>query len=512
MQGRRAFLISTARVAGGLILASCAAGAPAATAPVANTRGTLKWGASQGDIIGLEPFHSTDVGALQIFNSLYDGVASRDANYKLQPRLAESWKLLNNTTWQFKLRPDVKFHNGDPLTSADVKFTIDYLNDPKSKTLYLSSFATLDRIEIIDNLTFNIVSKTPDPFLPDKLSVRPSYIIPANHFTKVGFDAFNKAPIGTGPYAFKDQTQGTRLTLSANKNYWRTPAYADEIIMLPRPENAARIAGLKSGELNFIDLVPFDQVDDINASPNAKVVVEKTTTIANYVINALVAPLDKKLVRQALSLAVDRDAMNKAFYKGTLPIANSPLLSSEYGYDSSIPPYPYDPAKAKSLLQQAGYNNEKIVLEITSGLNPFLDQAVGEAWRSVGLNIEQRTIDPAAAAQKRAAKSFLGIYYGGTASLYGDPNGVIWRQLGPGGTHRYWSSAEFDALGKEQESSLDPARRKVIIQRMVAIMADEMPWINLWGTSRVYGMAKNVDWQPGYSITDEFHPERLRFK
>jgi peptide/nickel transport system substrate-binding protein len=514
---RRAFLINGIKVAGGLAIAACApsvTGPGASVAPTSTGRGTLKW-AVGAEIVGLEPFRSTQVSALQVYNTIYDGVTSRDANYKLQPRLAESWKLLNNTTWQFKLRPNVKFHNGDPLTAEDVKFTIEYLSNPANKTLHLTAFNTLDKIEILDPLTFNFVTKTPDPFIPDKLSVRPSYMIPANHFAKVGFQEFNRAPVGTGPFMFKEQTPGVSLVLAANKNYWRTPVLVDEIIIMPRPELSARIAALKTGEVNFIDNVDFDQVADLQAQPNTKVVIEQTTTITNWVINALVPPLDKKLVRQALDLAIDRAAINNTLYKGANALVNSPLLASEFGYDPSLPPLKYDPARARALLQQAGYANEPIIMEYTgtgTGAGQQTIVAVTEGWKSVGFNVQIRPIDEATAAQKRAQKTFLGIYTGGTASLYGDPNGVIWRQMGPGGTHRYWSNPEFDRLGVEQATSFDQTRRLTIIRRMVEIMNDEVPWLNLFSSVRLYATSGGVDWQPGYSLTDEFHPERLKFK
>lgn len=519
---RRGLLKNGIRLAGGLALAACTPATNSAKGSPGSTSGTsaapsgaaagnvLKWGA-QEEVLALEPFHSTGVSALQVYDTLYDGVTSRaNKDYALQPRLAEKWQLLDPMTWQFKLRDNVKFHNGDPLTAEDVKFTMEYISDKKNKTLYPTTFKTVDRIEVVDKLTFKVITKEPDPFIADKLSIRPSYIIPMNHFLKAGFDKFNKDPVGSGPYKFKELIPGVSLTLQANPSYWRAKPTADEITLYPRPDLAARIAGLKAGELNFIDDLTFDQFDNVKGTAGLEAIAEKTTTIENWVINVNVPPLDKKPLRQALNISIDRKGLNDTLFKGTLPLCNGPVMPYEFSYDKNLPVIPYDPERAKKLLQDAEYKGETIIFEFDGKEQAVI--AVQQGWKQVGINVDLRVIDPATAAQKRRQKSFLGIYTGGTASYYGDPNSSIWRQMAPGGTHRYWHNDEFDKLGAEQATSFDQKRRAQVWHRMVEIFNDEVPWLDLYGTVRLYGTGGNVDWHPVYSVTDEFHPERLTFK
>lgn len=512
---RRTFLINGARVTGGLVLASCAPGAPgtpsATSVPVNKD---LVIGAANEILTG-QPFNSTANTAGealgQVFNSLYDTVTRRGLDYKLEPGLATGWKLLDPVTWQFKLRPGVKFHNGDPFTARDVKFSIEHTYDPAAKTIFASSFATVSRIDVIDDLTLNIVHKAPDPFMPDKLSIRPAYVVPEKYFTKMGIEPFGQQPVGTGPYSFKERVPGVSYKLVKNPDYWRGPVEADSITVLVRPDASARLAALKTGEINFMVGVTYDQIDGLSADPKTKVVAAPDTGQTMYIMNAQVKPLDNKLIRQALSLAIDRNGLNKTLYKGLCKVANSPVMPFEFAYDKSLPPFPYDQTKAKALMAQGGYKGEKIVFEYNPQGGGLVEQALAEAWKTVGFNIEMVPMDAATRARKVASLGFLGITWATFRSYYADPDSIIWRTLQPGGSLRYWTNAEFDKLGAEQSSSTDQALRLKDLQRMVQIMLDEMVWLTLWEEPIQSALAKRIDWVPSFGLIDDFGPGHLKF-
>jgi peptide/nickel transport system substrate-binding protein len=520
---RRGLLTNGIRLAGGLALAACVppqtttggspAASPSGVATAAKaTKGVLKWGSSYGVPTTYSPYHSTGISAVQVYSVLFDGLTTRDKDFKLQPKVAQSWRMVDPLTWEFKLRDGIKFHNGDALTADDVKFVVDYNNDKTNASLYTTQYQTIDRVEILDKLTLRIHTKAPDPFVADKFSTWPGYIVPSNYYLKLGKAKFDQNPVGSGPYMFKDQESGVRLTLVANPAYWRAEPTASQINLFQRPDLASRVAGLKTGELNFIDDLTYDQWDDINSTKGLSAVSVKVTNIQNWPINTLVAPLNNKLVRQALNISIDRKGVNDSLFRGKAQLCNGPVMPYEFGYVSDFPVIPYDPARAKQLLQDAGYKGEQILFEWTP--SGQLVPAVQAGWKQVGLNVELRSIDAATSAQKRAQHSFLGIYVGGTSSLYGDPNSSIWRQFAPGGTHRYWNptSDEFDKLGAEQATSLDQDRRRAIWRRMSEIMNDEVPWLNLFSTTVLAATGPDVAWDPGYYANDELDPERLKFK
>src|SRR4029079_15417288 len=141
------------------------------------------------------------------------------------------------------------FHNGDPLTAADVKWSIEHTYDPAAKTIFATTYS-VDKIDIIDEMTLNVVTKKPDPFLPEKLAVRPGYVMPSKYFQSVGIAGMDKNPVGSGPYMFKDRVPGSSFPLVKNPGYWRGEPSADTITAIVRPDLTARISALKNGEIN----------------------------------------------------------------------------------------------------------------------------------------------------------------------------------------------------------------------------------------------------------------------
>jgi peptide/nickel transport system substrate-binding protein len=511
---RRTFLVNGARLAGGLLLASCAPAAGPATATSAPVVKKDLVIAAAVEVADGQPYNQSRGDTYgQIFSALYDTVTGRDNEFKVQPRLATSWSALNATTWQFKLRSGVKFHNGDPMTAADVKWSIEHTYDPAAKTIYATTFDTIARIDVIDDLTVNVVTKVPDPFMPQKLSVRPGYVMPSKYFQSVGIAGMDKNPVGSGPYMFKERVQGVSFTMVRNPDYWRGRPDADSITVIIRPESAARIAALKAGEADLVVNVPFDSVDDLTGNAATKVVNCPDNGVTMFVINTNAKPLDNKLIRQALSLSIDRAGLNRSLYKGTCRIASSWIGSFDFGFDSALPPLAFDQTRAKSLMQQAGYAGEKISLEYNpQGTVVLLEQALAEQWKAVGFNIELVPMDAATRARKIANLGFLGITWARFASRYGDPDSVVWRTLQPRGSLRYWSDPEVDRLGAEQAASTDQALRQRHWQRINTILLDQMPMLWLWEQPILWGASRRIDLVPTMDSHDDLGPGHITFK
>jgi peptide/nickel transport system substrate-binding protein len=305
-------------------------------------------------------------------------------------------------------------------------------------------------------------------------------------------------------------TKGDRFVAEAYDGYWGGRPNASQLILRPKPEAAARIASLTTGEVNFIDRVPTDQMEQINASANLKTEVSKTTSLNVIVINSTVSPLDKKEVRQALSLSIDRQSLIRDLLKGQAGLMNGSILPSDFAYDPNRPPFEYNPEKAKSLLAQAGYKGEEIVSE-TRALDLPLNEALVAMWKSVGLNVNLVTLDPAVRLQKMQSKSLGGLLFLAPGSLYGDPDGVIFRLLGPGGQYEYWKDAEFARLGEEARFSTAPALRKRNYDRMQDMLLENMPWLVLYQEYALFATSKDVDWKPTPNQRVDFRKENLSF-
>jgi ABC-type transport system substrate-binding protein len=271
------------------------------------------------------------------------------------------------------------------------------------------------------------------------------------------------------------------------------------------------VAALLSGDVNIIDELPTDQVDRVNSSPNSRAESAQYAGLQLLYVQSKVPPLDKKEVRQALSLGIDRAAIVKDLLRGQATVATGSIPRGDFGYEDKLQPLPYDPVKAKALLQQAGYNGETIVIEPLS-YDKAISEAIAGMWSQIGvksaINVEENSVRVA----KYRDKSFKGVWPGGAGSPYGDPDGTMWRLLGPGGLWDVWRHEEFDRLGDQARFTLDAELRKRNYSRMQELLLEFNPWIPLWQPVRSWGVHKNIQWKLYFGGTRvEFHHDNLRF-
>jgi peptide/nickel transport system substrate-binding protein len=455
---------------------------------------------TSADVTNFDPHMSTSVNNIFVSFQIFDSLTTRDPDLKLVPQLATEWKTVNDTTWEFKLRPNVKFHNGDPLTSADVKFSIERTYDPEAKTLVSTVFTTIDKIETPDDLTVRFITKKPDPLLPARLGFYGGQIIPEKYFKSVGPDGFNQKPVGSGVVKFREWVKDDHLTLEANKEYWGGAPDFDMATFKPIPEPASRVAALLAGEADIITKVPSDQVEKINGSGKTRVEGAFYAGLYVLAVNSQVPPLDNPKIKQALSYAIDRDAIVKTLWRGQGIVPNGPVAKGDtIGYDPDRPPLAYDQNKARALLQEGGYNNEPIVIETTQGQlqnDREMAEAIAEMWKKAGINAQIEIIEASVRAQKVAQKTFKGLWWSDPTSTLQDPDGMMWRLLGPGGQQDYWREPEFDRLGNEARFSLDEKLRADDYAKMTDIFLQNFPWLPIVQPVESYGVQNYLSWRP----------------
>src|SRR5262245_21749448 len=352
--------------------------------------------AQGGDISKFDPHFSTSSNDIRVSFNLFDNLTSRHPDGKLYPGLAMEWKLEGQTMWRFKLRQGVKYHNGDPFTSADAKFSLERTYDPNSKTMVATVFTTIDRIEAPDPATLVIHTKKPDPLLPARLAFYGGQIVPKKYVESVGNDAFNAKPVGTGPVRFASWVKDDKAVFETNPDYWGGRIDVDRWTMRPIPETAPRVAALLKGEVDIITQLPPDQGERV--AGNASTRVQGALYAGLYVlsVNSKRPPLDNPLVKQALSMAIDREAIVKELWRGRGIVPSGPVAKGDNHFDSGLAPLAFNPKEARERLKKAGYKGEEVFIETTVAYvsqDKAMSEAIAAMWKDVGVNVKVEVIE-----------------------------------------------------------------------------------------------------------------------
>ncbi|NLJ59796.1 MAG: peptide ABC transporter substrate-binding protein [Firmicutes bacterium] len=331
------------------------------------TRGdTIVVGMKADKIITLDPAMYRDRSTETVLRNMFDGLVTRTWDGKVVPEIAESWTVPSDNTYVFKLRKDVKFHNGDALDADDVVFTFKRVledgaiagqSSPRKGLL-----GPLEAVEKIDQYTVKFTLANPFPIFPQALVH--FQIVPKDYIQKVGDNEFAAKPIGAGPFKFKEGRLDDQIVMERFDEYYggsrEIPpvgvAPAKRAIFRMMPEATVRVAALKAGEVHIIQQLPPDLAKTLSADKNIQVKSVDGTRVYCVELNCQKPPFDDVRVRRAMNYAVDWDAILKSIYGGNGTRLACAFLPSGFGFDPDLAPYPYDPEKAKALLREAGYS------------------------------------------------------------------------------------------------------------------------------------------------------------
>ncbi len=429
---------------------------------------------------------------LHVFDMLY----LRNNQGVIKPHLALSHKIINDTTWEFKLRTGVKFHNGTVMTAKDVKFSIDRIIDPQTKTFFASFYATIGEVKVVNDSTIQIVTKGPDPLLINRLAMD-LLICPADLFREKGAEAFFQNPVGSGPFKYVSWTRNDRMILEANETYWGGPPKVKRLIIRPVPEVATRLAELQTGNADIITNIPPFLVQQVKDSPNATVQSIPGGRVMFLYINCLAdGPLKDKRVRQALNYAVDRKAIIDNILKGSgIPMAVN-LTPLHFGYDPSLKPYPYDPAKAKKLLAEAGHaTGLKLVFNSPSGryiLDKEVSQAIAGMFNAVRIQTDMRVHEWGTYTQMLTGKKLPDLGFIGWSLALGDADGTFSPYFLPESVFSYYSTPELKEKIMKARTILDEKKRFEIYKDIQREIFEEAPLLYLYQQIDHYGVSKKI--------------------
>jgi len=456
-----------------------------------------------------------------IFNNLIEYDFKNDKG--LLPALAESWKQIDGKTLEVKLRKGVKFHNGDELTSEDVAFTFEKIVDPVigSKSV-AAQWSLLDRVEIIDKYTVRFHTKQTDPVMINRLTLPGFQIINKRAFKEAkSVEDWSFKPVGTGPFKVISFNPADQLVLEAHKEYWKGKPHADTLIFRAIPEVSARIAGLKAGDFQVISDVSTDLIKTIEADKNLSTEGGTSASFLTVYFNIHKPYMDVHL-RQAMSLAVDRDLLIKTIFSGRTRVPNG-LQDPGYG-PMFVKEHPYpklDLNKAKELVAKSKYNGEIITYWILNDYYPnevSSSQALVEMWRAAGINVQIEVKENSGQINVEGPDKLrvFGIRNTSHTDLYGDPSGCLWRTYTPNyDAQRFlnWKGPDVDEFNKHGEildSSIDQKERYNSAKRMLEIYDANPPAIILYQNVVFSAKRKNIDWSAYKQVYMYFGPDNFK--
>ncbi len=487
------------------MLAAAAAAALAFTVPVrpafATDASTVV--ISQGvDVTTLDPIKSSVTTDTNVHEQIFDTLARRSADgATLIPQLATSWKRIQPTVWEFKLRRGVSFSNGDPFTSADVKFTVEKILEPAYKSQQVPRVDTVARIETPDPYTVRFVTKRPTPLAP--AITRPVAIVDAKYWRAHDDAYMAEHPVGTGAYVLVSWRRDDALELAANPKYWGGAPKIEHVVFKPIPEAGARVAALRTGATDLITNVPFQYATLLAGGANTRMASAKSVRVLYVMFNTLQpGPQQNVLVRQALNYAIDVPAIVKGVLGGRAFELGEPIPPNFFGYDPSIAPYEHDAAKAKALLAKAGYPDGKgLSLTLYAPQARYngdkeVALAIGGQLQSAGVHVDVRTEEWgtyfAQAQQRRLSPMFML----GWGNITYDADNTLSSDLASDGPTSTYANPAFDKLVDAARYELDPVKRKALYAKALRIVHDDAPWLFLFQYEDLYATSKRLQWQP----------------
>jgi peptide/nickel transport system substrate-binding protein len=435
----------------------------------------------------LDPRFATDSQSQRIDGLLFSSLLERDNQMNLHGDLAESWATPDPLTYVFHLRRGVRFHDGRPLTSADVKATFEFIMNPANKSPKRGAFRMVTSIDAPDDAT--VIFHLSEPYASFTVNlVRPTLgIVPSNAAAD-----FSLHPIGSGPFRFVQQTQDEEAVVERNPDYFRGAPQLTRVRFRVVPDAVVRALELRKGsaDLEMSSLSP-DIIPVLARQPDLEVTDRSGANLAYLGFNLEDPILSRRDVRQALAFATDREALLRYLLHGQAKLAAGVLSPDHWAAESNVIQYPYDPSRAEQLLDAAGFSRKQGGVRLHLTLKCSTDEqarligaALQEQWRRVGVDLELRPLELATLFSDVVKGNFQ-ITYQRWIGANTDPDFFEFafssKRFPPDGANRgHYRNPRIDALTDQIRLEMNQEKRKALCSEVQKILADDLPYLPLW--------------------------------
>ena len=489
------------------------AGAPAAVR-AAGSSDQLTWGIH----VSLTPtwFDPAETLGLitpfMVLYALHDAMVKPMPGKLQAPCLAESWTASEDgKSYSFVIRKDAKFHNGDPVTAEDVKFSFQRYKGAAHELMQ----SQVAEIETPDprHVTFKLKKPWPDFLTFYSSASGAGWIVPKKYVEKVGDEGFKNAPIGAGPYKFVSFKPGVELVLEAFDGYWRKKPSVKRLVMKMVPDETTRLAALKQGEIDIAYSIRGELAEELRRTPG--LTLKPVLLPAPWWLYFTEqwdpkSPWHDLRVRQAANLAIDREGMSKALFLGYCKVTNNAVVPYTFEYYWQPPAAVYDPEKAKKLLAEAGYPSgfDAGLMYCDSSYANMAEVSVNNL-AAIGITLKLQPVERAGFFAGYSSKNYAKGVIQGASAAFGNAATRMASFVVKGGAFSYGSYPDIDEVFTQQADELDTKKRAALLDKMQQLVHDKAMYSPIWQLGFLNGIGPRVGESsfgsiPGFAYTAPF--------
>jgi len=442
-----------------------------------------------------DPAETPGIGTpFMILYALHDALVKPMPGHAMTPSLAESWTVSRDgLVYEFVLRHGARFHNGDPVTADDVKFSFERYRGAAARMMK----ERVPVVEVVDPTRVRFRLKEPWPdFMTyyGSLATGAGWVVPRKYLEKVGDDGFKKAPVGAGPYRFVSYNPGIELVLEAHEHYWRKAPSVKRLVLKAVPDEATRLAMLKRGEADVVYLLQSELAEE--ARRTAGITLRPTPIVSTHWLVFLdqwdpKSPWHERRVRLAANHAIDRQAMNEAITLGFSRLTWS-IIPQSFDFFWQPPAWPHDAGRARQLLAEAGYPNGFDAGDLwCEPATATMSEATGNYLQAVGIRTRLRPLERAAFFKSYQDKKLKNLAYS-ISGAFGSAVTRVETFVAAGGPYVYGSYPDIDGLFREQAGELDRKRREATLQRIQQLVHDKVMYAPIWELGFIHAHGPRV--------------------
>lgn len=455
-------------------------------------------------------------GTEAIHVNMFNYLIRNQGTLGFAPDLAESWEIVDDTTWSFKLKQGVKFHNGDELTAEDVKFTLERVSRDESLREY-NAYRTIKEVVVKGDYEFDIITHSSEPILLNRLSRIGSGILPKNYIEKEGWDEFLKKPVGTGPYMLKEWVKDDKVVLVPFKDYFGGEPKWEEVVFRTVPEDSTRVAELLTQGVDIIENVPPTDIQRVESGENTSIAVAPTQRVMMLVLrtkgNYITA--DPR-VREAIELAIDKQGIVDNLLEGYGTITRTRTTPGNTGANEALYNVDvYNVERAKQLLKEAGLENgAELTLSATNGRylkDKETAELIAAMLEEIGIRVKLEVLETSAFTQKHTEKAFGDMFMISFGNSMFDASLALQRLISERAAGETdYSNSRIDELFKAAETNMNLEERAKQHQEMQEIIAEERPDIYLYQYEAIYGVNDRINFKP--RLDSMYYVEEIELK